>query len=79
MVDSQQGLSPRAMQQFFSNSSLEMELPGSDATNVFHFGSERRNHELTALAWNDISQGFTGYTHISPQYFAHNTIELMTA
>jgi hypothetical protein len=66
-----------AMLQFFSNYSLEMELPGSDATNVFHFGSERRNH--TALTWNDISQGFTGYTHISPQFFAHNSIELMTA
>jgi hypothetical protein len=67
------------MQQFFRNYSLEMALPASHATPIFHFGSERRGYELIALAWQDLDDGFESYTHISPQYFAHDTIELMTA
>jgi hypothetical protein len=65
------------MQQFFRNYSLELSLPGSNATPVFQFGSERRNQELTHFAYLDLYEGYTVYTHISPYYYAHNTIELM--
>jgi hypothetical protein len=66
------------MQQLFRNYSLELEHPGSRASTLFHFGSQRRNRELTALIRMDLSSSSTGYARMSPQYFAHNAIELMT-
>ena len=55
MDNDQQGLSPRSDATVLPQLQFGRSLPGCDATSVFHFGSERRTHEFTALARGDFN------------------------